>query len=1130
MLEWPDTLRLNELRDAGGSGFLSVLELLHDLAANQVRIWLEGDQLRFKAPKNAFTPELRNRLKAAKEEVIAHLRKDLGVRTAEGGIPKADRTQALPLSYAQQRLWFIDQLDPGQPTYNISFCYRIDGLLDAATLEHAYGDVNARHESLRTVFPSVDSQPYQKILAPNAPKMCMVDFSSVEANARETLARDWVTRFVTQPFSLSEGPLVRLAIARLAPRCHLLTVVLHHIIADGWSLDVLLGEWAASYAARLAEREPPLEALPVQYPDFSVWQRQWLDNGEMDRQLKFWEKELAQPREDSKLPADYRRPKTMGHSGDLCFFSVDDNVFAKLRKYRETEGATPFMTFLTAFMILLYRQSGQKDLLVGTPLAQRDRGELENMIGFMVNTLVIRADLGQQPTFEALHRQIQEKTLSSFANADIPFEKLVEEFQPERDPSRNPIIQVMFSMHNKAREDLTLPGCQLIPFDYQVKVAHFDLTMGFQVQDDALAGFIEYSTDLFSAQTIEDLGTRFQRLLAGIAADPKKPIDQYDILGQEEKAALLNGWRSGPSLVQSPQSLVNALRDSAGAKPAQVCVRVGSSCMSFGDLHRRSSIVANGLRQAGLGDGGRVFVDLPFSTDWVVAILGIAKAGGVFVPIGRAWSPKIVGALIDTLTPSFTIGTPNSLIPEVPLQTLAALENGEAILDQGSEDAQRSLGAFVRPDAFGNVNAIFLSEAFALQMGARWQREILPGNGPLGIVSVPSEPAACLALIATIAAGREVVLPSPEDLEGLAQINQWIESSSLQGLMAPLDVVDEYLSHHAGTTELETLIVIDADNSVERRGFSFVEGALKVHHVIGDLARLGWQAMGSREATHSGFQDGTSVVTLSKQDAADFLITDQSDQLVAPGIPGKVWMSDRLAVTNRTALNKSIAGTWCPDPFRGQSGARRMDLDRHGRRLRDGRLAIEMPYRGMVRIGGYSVDMAQLDDLLERHPQVAQAKTNFTKAAGEWSRLETWYRTSHGKELEPEALIAFLQEHQVDLLPGAWHHVDAIILDAHGQVLFERLHGAKLETEVAFGEEPRSPQEWAMAMIWADVLNLPSLKLSDNFFTMGGHSLLAVQILSRVSDVFDQQLPIRVLFEHPTLGGFAAQIAPPVAR
>jgi len=1128
MLELPDTLRLNDRRGFGGSGFLSVLDLLHDLAANQVRVWLEGDQLRFKAPKKAFTPQLRERLKASKEEVIAHLRKDLGVRTAESGIPKADRDKPLPLSYAQQRLWFIDQWDPGKPTYNISFCFQIDGELDTAALEGAFGDVIARHESLRTVFPSVDSQPYQRIIEDLPPNMAMADFSTIEVPKRIEQARQWVTDFVQQPFDLGEGPLVRLAVGRLTENSHLLTVVLHHIIADGWSLDVLLSEWATCYSARLAGKVPSLEALPVQYPDFSVWQRQWLDDGEMDRQLKFWEQELAQPRENSQLPTDFRRPKTLGHGGDLCFFAVDEKVFAKLRKYREAEGATPFMTFLTAFLILLYRHSGQEDILVGTPLAQRDRGELENMIGFLVNTLIIRANLEQQPSFEDLHRQIQEKTLSSFAHADIPFEKLVEEFQPERDPSRNPIIQVMFSMHNKQREELKLPGCRLAPFEYQVKVAHFDLTMGFEVQGDALAGFIEYSTDLFSAETIAELASRFQRLLAEIADNPKKSIGEFSILDEEEQADLLASWRSVPMQDRATKSWFDIIAEKAETTPDVTVLRSGTLKLTAEAFHARSNALAQGLRLAGVGPGSGVLVDLPLCADWMVAALGIAKAGGVFIPLDSRWSSAVVESVTGMCKPVLEIKTEDASgqpVEGIPRRTLASLEKDGDATGNGEESKDWHVAIF-QPDAFGNVRGIQLDQLFFQRTVQHWRGEVLPEESPLGIATSPADPATCLAAIAAVMADIEIVLPEPGQAEDLAEISAWVEASNLKGLVAPLDALDEYLAQHAGSTNLQTLIVADADNATERRGFSHALGTLKVHHLLGDLVRLGWTAVGSQEVWLAGpaSSDVTEAV-LSPVDSKSFLITDQAGQIVPNGIPGQVWMNDHLAV--ESIDGKALAGHWQADPYGSGTDAKRLELERKGRRLRDGRVAIEMPVQGLVRTHGHAVDLSQLDAVLESHPKIAQAKTNFTKASGQWSRLETWYRVKDGGDLDSKALISYLEEQRVEVLPEAWHHVDAIILDHHGQVLFERLHGADLETPVEFGEEPRTPQEWAMAMIWADVLNLPTVKLSDNFFTLGGHSLLAVQILSRVSDVFDQQLPIRVLFEHPTLGAFASQIAMP---
>ncbi len=515
-------------------------DLLADLAQHGVQLWAEGDHLHFRAPSGALTPELRAALGQYRSQILAALRTGNGSIPSQVAplVPLPGPRQEFPISLAQQRLWFIDQLEPGTPAYNVPVTLAIDGSLDADLLERTLNAIIQRHEALRTSFPVVNGRPVQKIVPVLRIPLPIVDLRAYPDGPRHATAQRLAEDLAQLPFDLAHGPLVRASLQRLTDTQHLLHLTVHHIVADGWSTGVLAKEVAAIYAA-LAEGAssdaPPtgLAPLPIQYADFAQWQRTWLQGTLLDNQLAYWRRHLAGV-STLHLPTDRPRPPTQSFRGASLAIDLEAELTDGLKALGRQEGATLFMVLLAGFQALLGRYTGQHDVAVGSPIANRTRSELEQLIGFFVNSLVLRTDLSGDPSFRSLLARVREVTLGAYAHQDLPFERLVEELQPERDPARNPLFQVMFALQNAPARPPELLGLTVSSFELDVRTTRFDLELYLWEDAGRLNSLLVYDTDLFEAATAESLLRQFRTLLEGMVADPERRLSELPLASAVE--------------------------------------------------------------------------------------------------------------------------------------------------------------------------------------------------------------------------------------------------------------------------------------------------------------------------------------------------------------------------------------------------------------------------------------------------------------------------------------------------------------------------------------------------------------------------------------------------------------------
>src|SRR5215217_18556 len=541
------------------------------------------------------------------------------------------RTQSGParLSFSQQRLWFLDQLEPESPLYNIHVAVNVSGSLNVHVLHQSIGEILRRHEVLRTTFAVIDGRPVQVIDRTTTFKMPVSDMQGRDVSQLST----WAEEEARRAFNLTKGPLLRAKLLRLGENEHVLLLTMHHIVSDGWSMGVFVRELAALYEAYMAGRPSPLQELPIQYTDFAAWQRDWLQNEKLEEQLSYWKAQLADAPPLLELPTDRPRPPVQTHKGAHKDLTLSETLTRSLKDLTRREGVTLFMTLLAAFSTLLYRYSGQCDILVGTPIANRNRAETESLIGFFINTLILRTRFSEQMTFRALLGQVRETALEAYAHQDLPFEKLVEELQPERTLSHSPLFQVMFHLQNAVTESLSLSGLSMSPLEVETQTAKYDLLLTMAETEEGLAGRLNYNTDLFDAGTVTRMAKHFERLLEAAVSDPDEQVSRLRLLSDGEKNRLLFAWNDTRRDYGKDIPVHLAFVEQARRTPHAVAVRFEHDKLTYGELNRRANRLAHRLRQLGVGPEVPVGLLARRSVGMVVAMLGVLKAGGAYVPL-----------------------------------------------------------------------------------------------------------------------------------------------------------------------------------------------------------------------------------------------------------------------------------------------------------------------------------------------------------------------------------------------------------------------------------------------------------------------------------------------------------------
>ncbi|HEC84496.1 MAG TPA: non-ribosomal peptide synthetase, partial [Thioploca sp.] len=619
-------------------------ELMAYLHRLDVTLWVDGDRLRYRIPRQSLTPTLRAELAERKHEIITFLRQaNLATRSHLPPIQPVPRNQELPLSFAQQRLWFLAQLADKSAPYNEFIGLNIKGSLTIAVLAQSMKAIIQRHEILRTTFPEKNGTPFQAIAPSHTVFIPLIDLQSLSADKEQwhEVQRLGIKQN-QQPFDLVNGPLLRTSLLRLGkvetergtlvPN-HVLLLTVHHIIGDGWSMGNFIRELSTLYEAFSQEKPSPLPPLPIQYADFAAWQRQWLSGEVLEQQVNYWKQQLAEAPALLELPTDHPRPPVQLFQGTTCSLQLSTELSAQLKALSQQTGSTLFMTLLSAFASLLARYTGSEDIVIGSPIANRTQSQIESLIGFFVNTLVLRIELSGNPTFEELLKRVKQVALDAYAHQDIPFEQLVEELQPERNLSHTPLFQVMFVLQNAPIGDFELSGLTLAPVERESVIAKFDLTLSLEETAEGLKGTLEYNTELFERATIERLSAHFKTLLTSLVTNPVKRVFELPLLSEAERHQLLFEWNNTQTDYPKEKCLHQLFEAQVEKTPDAIAVVFEDQQLTYQALNARANQLAHYLQTLGVKPEVLVGICVERSLEMIIGLLGILKAGGAYVPL-----------------------------------------------------------------------------------------------------------------------------------------------------------------------------------------------------------------------------------------------------------------------------------------------------------------------------------------------------------------------------------------------------------------------------------------------------------------------------------------------------------------
>ncbi|HEV8583000.1 MAG TPA: amino acid adenylation domain-containing protein [Thermoanaerobaculia bacterium] len=1079
---------------------------------------------------------------------VAGLAASIEAALGAGGAREAPRIEPLPrggplpLSFAQRRLWFLDQLAPHSAVYNLPYRLDLEGDLDPLVLKQALGEVVRRHEALRTIFPSRDGEPYQAIVPAGSFPLPIVDLQGSEDPIRCRGAAALAEEEAARPFDLGAGPLFRMTLLRLGAEKHLLLLTMHHIVSDGWSQGILLRELSVLYKALAAGEPSPLPELPLQYADFAAWQWRWLTGEDLARQLAYWRQRLAGVPDLLELPADRPRPAVRSSRGDHLELNLPAELTHSLSDLAQCEGATLFMVLLAAFDALLFRYTGQEAFLVGSPIANRNREETAGLIGFFVNTLVLRADLAGGPHFRELLRRTREVTLEAYENQDLPFEKLVEELRPERSLSYTPLFQVMLVVQNAPEEALRLPGITVRSLPATSPTAKFDLTLIFEERDGGLAGLLEFATDLFDAPTAGRLARHFQALLAGAAARPEAPAGGLPLLTPAEVQQSVLEWNDCHAAYPREVCVHDLVAEWSERTPDAVALVAGEDSLSYRELDERAGRLARRLRAWGVTPDVRVAVMLERSADLVVALLAVLKAGGAFVPLDPGYPRERLAWLLEEVRPPVVIAEREALerLPAVPSRTLLlepgweeALPGAPAVsLEKPRALADNLAYVMFTSGTTGRPKGVAVPHRAIVRLVRHTNFARLDAGEALLLLAPVSFDASTLEIWGALANGGRLVIyprrqPTLEELgEVLARhrvstlwltaglFHQMVERNvqSLRPVRQLLAGGDVLSPQHvrAALEALPGCTVINGYGPTENTTFTCC-------HPMTDAAGLG-------ESIPIGRPIASSRA----------VVVDRDFRPLPVGAPGELLAAgDGLA---RGYLDRPdlTAERFIPDPTAGLLGRPGERAYRTGdlvRLLPDGCFDFLGRIDQQVKIRGFRIEPAEIESALCCHPAVTAAvvTTSASRSGVASDRRLTAYVVAHPGPGAPTAtaLRAYLRERLPEpMIPTAWMFLEELPLTAHGKVDRRALpEPGTIRTEgAARPTAPRTPTEEVLAGLWCEVLEISDLDLHDNFFDLGGHSLLATQIVSRIRDAFGVELSLRRLFETPTVGGLAEGI------
>lgn len=1064
-------------------------------------------------------------------------------------ISRRSNLDEFPLSFAQKRLWFLNHIEPG-PQYNDHFNLRFHGPLQIAALQRSLDEIVRRHEALRVRFVAENGEPVQKI-APSSPlPLRTTDLCNLPEAERMARTMGLAVSEARAPFDLQAGPVLRAKLLRLAEDDHVLLLTLHHIAVDGWSRGVFLRELSELYPAFVSGKNSPLEPLTIQYADFALWQQRQIQDEALMKQLAYWKEQLAGVPALLEWPADFRRPETQTFRGARLNISLPKGLTEQLKELSQREGCTLFMMLMAAFQTLAARYTRQEDFVVGTPIANRNRAEIEGLIGVFVNTLVMRANLSGNPTFREVMSRVRETALAAYANQDLPFEKLVEELHPARSQSYNPIFQTMFILQNAPMAVRQMRDVSIRSFEVDSGTSKFDLTFSLEETADGLAGWIEYSTELFRPESVARMLGHYQTLLEAVVKNPDQTIASLPLITTAERTQMLESWNATRTDYPKDRCVHELFEDQVARAPDNIAVVCGEHQLTYAELNERANQLAHYLRRCGVERGARVGISLDRSIEAIVGLYAILKAGGAYVPLDPVYPRERLNMMIEdaqvkiVLTQAQFAGNfegDNDLrviCLDSEWKTIARESHSNPVAVTQPDDliyviftsgsTGRPKGAGVRHHAFTNLvhwmteefgmnsadRVMFLTalsfdltQKFIYSAGIRGAQLHIPAAGPYDplrisngiekqkITIINTTPSAFYPLIEPASAELFAKLESLRCLflggEGsqLARLRTWLASEQCHA-----EAINTY-----GPTEC-------TDNCSAYR-----------------LDR-------SNMDRYEFFPIGKPLYN------AQLAIVNSEMQPCPINVPGELCIGGLCVGAGYVNDAAQTAAKFVKNPFSEISSERIYRTGDLARYLPDGNIEFLGRLDYQVKVRGFRVELREIENTLAAHPAISQAVVVLYRVNGDTASEPTLvaYYTSHdGKAADAGELRRFvLQKLPEYMAPSAYVHVEKFALSPNGKVDRKALPAPEqTRPELAASyAAPRTALEKTIAEIWARALRLEKVGVHDNFFELGGHSLLLAQVHARLCEALNRDISIIKLFQFPTISALAAHLTQPVVE
>jgi amino acid adenylation domain-containing protein len=1051
-----------------------------------------------------------------------------GERTREPLLLQRTHGEPARASFAQERLWFLQQVDPDSAAYNVPRAIRIQGRLNLETLEQSLNEIISRHESLRTTFSLVNGNLMQ-IVAEDARLVLQVeDLTSLSADERAIKANELTKHEAALPFDLSHGPVVRARVLRLEADEHLLLLTMHHIVSDAWSAGIFFQELTAFYKEFSENRNPVLPPLGFQYGDYAEWQRDWLQGSVLEDQLRYWKSQLAEAPAILDIPADHPRP-ALTDRGASCTFSISQALTEELRELSRRAGTTLFMTLLGAFVVLLHRYSGEDDIVVGTPVAGRNRAEIEGLIGFFINTLAVRIDLGRNPNFATLLTRVKQTAVEAFEHQDVPFEKLVEELKPER-TNRIPFFQVMFQFQPGPRNAAVLEGITFTTEAVEHETAKVDLSLGAYERDGVLKFQMEYSTDLFDEETVQSMLSRFAVLLESIVSAPEASIGDLEMMTGTERRQLLVEWNNTDEDFGEYEGLQQRFERQAKSRPNAVALIHGDVQITFAELNARANKLAHYLKNAGVGPEVVVGIFVERSVNTIVALLGVLKAGGAYVPLDVAYPQERVGYVLQDSRARVLL-THEQWLTSLPATDclLMALDSDWDKIDRESAEnppveASAANAAYViyTSGSTGKPKGVVgLHGATVNRLEWMYRRypfaagEVCCQKTSLSFVDAIWEIfGPLLHGVPSVILPDDVVKDVDRFIDALSNENvtRLVLVPSLLRPMLEAGIGPRLSRLKSWTCSGEALPSALAKSFRAQLPDALLLNLYGSSEVAADVSYY--------EITGSERLDG---IPLGRPIAnTQLYILDQNLQPVPAGVVGEIYAGGDGLARGYFDRPELTAEKFVPNPFAATPGLRLYQTGDLGRFLRDGTIE----YRGrrdhQVKIRGSRIELGEIESALAAHPEINESILVAQADESGEKRLIAYVRSDSESLLKSEIRSHLRQKLPEFMIPSSIVVLEDFPRTASGKV--DRLHLPKPTDAGKDYVAPRTLTEEIVAEVMAEILSVEEVGSSDDFFELGGHSLLIPRVTSRLNDLFAVQLPLRALFENSRISELADKV------